>query len=445
MVEVKYNLLELFRAKGIADEELPMFLNAHFRSAGHSLETNEVFYPKSKTPVLALVYKHGRLQEVRSEMNLPLGTIEELCETIYRNYVGNVGTGFCQEVLFCRQLTVKAAWRYRDLFQILPIPSTAPRPPFSYAEHPFLLEYSFPATGNGHTSGERRVRELRRLELLLGCLLTARLRSDNFRSAESSHRWVTDYRSYHDGPSCAYQQLGYYWKDLKPHLESFSNIDEFPTIQSIPVSKYYVHFLPLSDELTIPDDLAESLDSFFALDADNQQRFLQACFWFSQADQAMSASASFINLIQAVETLMPRAKTEGRCRSCRKELKLGPTRLFKDFMDEYAPMSPSNNEMRQQLYRIRSGLAHGDAAPFMRDMGLDDSLNPLAIKELEYLMGARQAVRISMRNWLNRARSKVSDKPSSGHEYFSTMAFSGERTVVSGDEVRTLRNLAEKV
>jgi hypothetical protein len=445
MVEAKHNLLELFRSKGISDEELPIFLNAHFRSAGHSSETSEVFYPKSKTPVLTLVYKHGRLQEVRAEMNLPQRTIEELCETIYRDYVGNVGTGFCQEVLFCRQLTVQGAWRYRDLFQILPISSTAPRPPFSYAEHPFLFEYAFAATANGHTSGERRVRELRRLELLLGCLLTARLRSDNFRSAEPTHRWVTDYRSYDDGPRSAYQQLGYYWKDLKPRIESFSSIDELPSIQSIPASKYYVYFLSASDELTIPDDLAESLDSFFVLDADNQQRFLQACFWFSQADQAMSASASFINLIQAVETLMPRAKAEGRCQACKKELKLGPTKLFKGFMDEYAPMSPSTNEMRQQLYRIRSGLAHGDAAPFMRDMCLDPSLNPLAMKELEYLAGARQAVRISMRNWLNPARRKVSDKPSPGHEYYSAMAFSGEQTVVSGDEVRTLGNSAEKI
>jgi len=78
MVEFKHNLLDLFRSKGIADEELPIFLNAFFRSAGHSSETNEVFYPKSNTPVLALVYKGGRLQEVRAEMNLPDGAIEQL-------------------------------------------------------------------------------------------------------------------------------------------------------------------------------------------------------------------------------------------------------------------------------------------------------------------------------------------------------------------------------
>jgi len=119
---------------------------------------------------------------------------------------------------------------------------------------------------------------------------------------------------------------------------------------------------------------------------------------------------------------------------------LGPTKLFQSFMNEYAPMSPTNNEMRQQLYRVRSGLAHGDAAPFMRDMYLDLSLNPLAMKELEYLTAARQAVRIAMRNWLNPGRAKVHDKPSLGHEYFSTMAFSGEQAVVSGDEVRTIRH-----
>jgi hypothetical protein len=346
MAQFKNNLLELFRSKGIADEELPIFLNAHFRSAGHRSETNEVFYPKSDTPVLALIYKGGRLQEVRAEMNLPQSAIEELCDTIYRDYVGDVGTGFRLDVLFCH-LPVNGAWRYRDVFQILPIPSTAPRPPFFYAEHPFLLEYSFPATKNGHTSGERSVRELRRLELLLGVLLTVRFRSEHFRSAEATHRWVMDLNTTSDGPKCAYQQLGYYWKDLRPELGGLSSPDETPFIQCVPASKYYVDLLPLSRELTLPDDLSDSLDCFFELDADNQRRFLQACFWFTQAFQSMSMSASFINLIQAVETLMPRAKAEGRCPVCKKELKLGPTKLFQSFMDEYAPMSPTNNEMRE--------------------------------------------------------------------------------------------------
>lgn len=443
MAELKHNLLDLFRSKGIADEELPSFLNAHFRSAGHTSRTNEVFYPKSNTPVLALVYKRGLLQEVRSEMDLPQSALEELCEMIYRDYVGDVATGFCQEVLFCRQLPVKGAWKYRESFQILPIPFTAPRPPFSYAEHPFLIEYCFPATANGHTSGERRVRELRRLELLLGCLLTARLRSDNFRT-DGTHRWVMDFSSTNDGPRCAYQQLGYYWSGLKPHVEGFSSIDELPSIQFVAASKYYVDFLPLSAELTLPDDLADSLDSFFALDADTQQRFLQACFWFNEADQSRSMSASFINLIQAAEMLMPRAKAEGRCPVCQKELKVGPTKLFQSFMDEYAPMLAGNDELRDHLYRIRSGLAHGYASPFMQDMCLNGSLNPLAMKEMEYLNAARQAVRIAMRNWLCLGRTKVHDQPNPSHEYFSTVAFSGEKAIVYGDEVRTSNNSKDK-
>jgi hypothetical protein len=151
-------------------------------------------------------------------------------------------------------------------------------------------------------------------------------------------------------------------------------------------------------------------------------------------------SASFINLIQAVETVMPRPKSDGRCSVCKKEIKLGPTKLFQIFMDEYAPMLPTNNEMRQQLYRIRSGLAHGDAAPFIQDMSLDASLNPLAMREVEYLMGARQAVRIAMRNWLNSNRAKMYDKPSPGHEYFSTTAFSGEQAIVSADGVGIIKN-----
>jgi hypothetical protein len=420
----KRNLLDLFRSKGIADEELPVFLNAHFRSAGHCSETNEVFYPRNNSPVLALTYKSGRLQEVRAEVDMPQSAIEELCDTIYRDFIGDAGNGFRQEVLFCR-LPVNGTWRYRDLCQIMPIPPTAPRPSFSYAQHPFLIEYSFPATANGHTSNQRSARALRRLELLFGCLLKTPFRPDRFRR-EGTHRWVMTVDATSDSPvKCSYQQLGYHWKHLRPYLEDFSSVNEIPSINLVPASKYYIDFVPTSRKLTLPDDLSESLDCFFGLDPDGQQRFLQACFWFTQADQSGSMSSSFINLIQAIETLMPRAKADGRCSTCQKELKPGPTKLFESFMDEYAPMSPSKNDMREQLYRIRSGLAHGDAAPFLHDMSFDGSLTPLAMKESEYLAGATQAVRIAMRNWLQPRATKVCDKPSPRLDYFSAVAFSG--------------------
>jgi hypothetical protein len=444
MTQTSKNLLDVFRAKGITDEELPVFLNAHFRSAGHRSETNEVFYPKSNSPVLALNYKHGTLQEVHAKVDLPDGAIDELIEILHRDYIGSVGNGFRQEVLFCR-LPVNGTWRYRERFQILPIPSTAPRPPFSYAEHPFLIEYSFPATTNGHTSNERSVHALRRLELLLGCLLSTPFRSDRFRGADGTHRWITRISIGGDSPvQCSYEPLGYYWKDLKSHVQGFSSVDEIAPIKLVPASKYYVDSFPVSSDLTLPDDLTESLDCFFGLEPDRQQRFLQACFWFRQADQAASMSSSFINLVNAVERLMPSGKAEGRCSACNKEIKPGPTKLFKHFMDEFAPISPLKNEMRRQFYKIRSDLAHGYSPPFLADMSLDRSLNPLAMKQMEHLSSARQAVRIAMRNWLQPRGTKICDKPGHGHEYFSTFAFSGEHAVVSGDEVRILhRNKGE--
>jgi len=77
-----------------------------------------------------------------------------------------------------------------------------------------------------------------------------------------------DFTPANDVPKCAYKQLGYYWKDLKPDLEGLSNIHAVPSVQSIAGSKYYVDSLPLSEDLTVPDDLAESLDGFFALSVD---------------------------------------------------------------------------------------------------------------------------------------------------------------------------------
>jgi hypothetical protein len=191
-------------------------------------------------------------------------------------------------------------------------------------------------------------------------------------------------------------------------------------------AEYYAVASLSSQTMVLPDDLSESIDCFFGLEKDDQQRFLRACFWFRQADRSPTFSVSFINLVQAIETLLPPAESEGPCPVCKKEIKPSLTKLFKSFMEEYAPISASGYEARQELYRIRSRLVHGQDGPFLNDMTPDGSLNPLATQEMEYLVSARQAVRIAMRNWLQPVRAKLWDKPVGKQTHFSVVAFKVE-------------------
>jgi hypothetical protein len=144
MAKVTKNLLSVFQSKGIEDEELPDFLNSHFGSSAHRSETNEVFYPNDSAPALVLVYKKGRLVEVHAEPSVSDGEIDELCDLIFRKHIGTSETGFRQEVLLSHA-RVSGAWRYRDMFQLLPIPANAPQAPFPYigAEYPLLIEHSY--------------------------------------------------------------------------------------------------------------------------------------------------------------------------------------------------------------------------------------------------------------------------------------------------------------
>jgi hypothetical protein len=94
----------------------------------------------------------------------------------------SVGT----EVLFAT-LPVNGAFRYEDVFQILPVPSEAPRPSVLIADHPFLLQFKYKSSQNAFLRAARRAAQARRLKLLLSVLLEGGVRGAG---SFSRHHWV---------------------------------------------------------------------------------------------------------------------------------------------------------------------------------------------------------------------------------------------------------------
>src|SRR5205823_4699607 len=66
---------------------------------------------------------------------------------------------------------VQGQYRYRDQFQILPVPRDAPRPGFLATDHPFLVEFSFPDTSSPVLRNIRRNTRGRELQLIMNGLL----------------------------------------------------------------------------------------------------------------------------------------------------------------------------------------------------------------------------------------------------------------------------------
>lgn len=255
-------------------------------------------------------------------------------------------------VVFFSTVPTTGWWRYRDRFQILAMPPEAPRPPRVFAGvHPALLEVAYDGS-EINTLDEFRgavaTREVNRL-------LSALLRGTEDRLGQFARQdWVvlqeTDasgaqHRQSHFG------QLGYSWRGERATRElDFTPIpDSAIQLKTVPKDEYYAQQgISELDVLTLPDNLQASLDSYFGLPIDEQDKTLRWCHWLNHARQvaALSPSASIIAAVQSVEALLPSDPSIGK--------------RFKQFLEQYAP-GESHTKYRDLLYRSRSRLAHGGA------------------------------------------------------------------------------------
>lgn len=258
---------------------------------------------------------------------------------------------------------VNGCFRYGDVFQILPSPPDAPQPHFQLGHHSFLLEYKVPKSPNNLVNQHRSTRRFSELSLLLNALLVG-LQLPN---ATCSHEWVVA-----SGTS-KYMQLGYFGgKEYRPKSEDgFSETDDLPEFDVVDANHYYSRLgVGLGETLTLPDTFGNSLSAYGCLNTNQKAQFCRASFWSHIASRVFvtSQSAAFAALVSAIEVFLPdpaeRCEACGRptspdiCPNCHQP-SAGPTRLFREFVDRYAPGIPSAD--RSKLYTRRSSLSHGSS------------------------------------------------------------------------------------
>lgn len=202
-------------------------------------------------------------------------------------------------------------------------------------------------------------------------------------------------------PKISYRQEGYYYDGMCNPAEDFSPVAHLEPIGAVPPQDYYRGEHRSNDQaLKIPSDLSESLDRFYALALGVQDRFLNACYWLSQANFASSWSMTFLAAIQAIETLVDPATDGAKCAHCGLTRRPGPTQQFASFLKRYVPSGKEGDEGRRLLYEIRSGLTHGYHPPFLADTEIVSMLSPAAEQQGQYLTLALTSARVALRNWL---------------------------------------------
>jgi hypothetical protein len=287
---------------------------------------------------------------------------------------------------------VAGSWRgKRSSVQILPAPADAPVAPVESADHPFILEFPLKVAGLDSVTNHRRLRKHRDLTLLLNVLLVGGAKSMGFRSTHcwAGTQWVQQWFSH----------------PLNPYITDVLSAPAADQLEELRPEQYDAILGDDGTGLRVPSDLDQWICSYDTLSAPNRVKFDRAAFWFGAASRLwnVSMSASFAALVSAIESMTSRGNIHKiTCPVCGRPTQHeipGPTKLFKRFLETYAPDSKLAGS-RSDLYGLRSGILHGD-----RLLELDREIpmmgwTPPGFKEHEQYRELWRVTRTALRNWL---------------------------------------------
>jgi hypothetical protein len=344
----------------VDQEELTFVLSNFIHQAQYTSETR-VDYPNAEAPLISLHYgKDGDLRAIEPGVGLTTELVEQIAHDVKSKLLAPARPMVCRMPLFAHVPT-DGYWRYKDKLVIRRAPSEAPRPFFLAAPHPLILEVSFSGAADGFIRNSRAQREPRQLALFLSLLIPGlRVPGNNSRK-----HWAIEIQ---ETPSPAMHsvlvQKSYFIPDFEGFADELSGQGPLPDIQLV---ESMPRGISAEQVLVLPVGMARYLDIFMQLDEDDRRKILRAAYWlhYSREVWDLSKSANYQSLIQAVETLIEVPRGQPHCPACNRSIGPGPTKLFIEFIDRFAPKPESaEDDGRKMLYRMRSSLTHGDTLLF---------------------------------------------------------------------------------
>src|SRR5262245_38247792 len=368
------NLFQLLRCSELDQTEFEQVVISYY-GHGYHPQPQEIHHARThRGCALRTLYdEDGKLINVLGGPDLATGELEELRRKIEAELLTQGATKVRRSVLFFPAPTV-GYFRYRDVFQIVPVPPEAPRPTFLLGDHPLFLEFKVHSSSNFMITGLRYRRAARELELLLSSLLNLRIWSIG---PETRHHWSIDISEDAIARPSKFLQEGYSWSGPVLELDDFSSTEHVAAVQQVDPHEYYSsRGISIDRNFDVPSDIEQQLDKFFSLPIERREKFLRASYWFQHAHKVFhySKSASFIALVSAIEALMPPPKAGRQCPHCKQVLGSGPTKQFVDFVEAFIPCGAVPEAQRKRFYRVRSALSHGGKLLLSPERGIVDWL-----------------------------------------------------------------------
>ena len=274
-----------------------------------------------------------------------------------------------QEVIFSAR-PICGLFRFKNEFQILPLPEKYPRPDYLVAMHPILIQIPF-------ESNETFPKyDFERSKVIMSTV----------RKINSLLRQHFHYSYYDQVPSWGMGNISHAIELFNHSYCEIKDLDstdlviplyDLPDIQRIDFDEYYTSHKTFSpNEIVLPINFVEMLGYVNELNDTPLKVFNLASAYFDKAYSvwSKSSSASFIFYISGLESLMEQPEkcngAEGCnqiiassvengsiCKKC-KQPKLRVNARFKAFLTEFG-VSDNFKNIKNDLYTFRSDMAHG--------------------------------------------------------------------------------------
>lgn len=399
------NIINELGARDVDQRELDILLRGYFPWCITKHGSSEISYARADHTVLCLKFKKCKHQielvSIETEPAINESEIEEIRSKIMGDITTPGPRKFSTTVMFSSVAT-NGWFRFRDEFQLIPVPAGSPQPDQMIADHPLLFEVSFVSSENMRISSSRCGKRLKEIELVCAALL-----SPSIKQNPSGHCWVWGpHDTDTNNPTSSFRQEGYLCPNIREGInDEFASVADIPPMRIVDFQKFYAGHFGMEDGFIIPDTLPQSLERYEGLSADNKERFLRASYWMQYACKArsLSQSSAFIALVSAIESLFQPAPKRPVWRKCFRPTEPGPTARFRDFLETYLPNSSVSKTTKKEFYRVRSKLAHGNWLlfddQFSRQINIIDSV--LSSDEDRLLWQLSDLVRIAIYNWLH--------------------------------------------
>jgi hypothetical protein len=300
---------------------------------------------------------------------------------------------------------VNGWFRYRDLFQVIPMPAGAPVLQSAIGHHPFLLEFSYTVPDVSETGynpeipshvlltmidDEASAKPRNGILLLLSTLSRHLVFQCN--SSILNQQWFVKLPINEKDVSSSYDSVwgqgGYQCLHLPTRI-----VKEFSHFEATPIgfqdsNEYFNSDLPhqyvvgkTHDEFEFPAKINEYLDIYYCASDQKKKAFLSACSLLRQGIQlfSLAPSLAFAACVSSLEALIMHDhldEKEERCECCNQP-KYHVRQRFLDFIRTYGSDSLEGRKQADWIYSRRSSILHkgqlflGEIEPRTMDVAVD--------------------------------------------------------------------------